>query len=274
MTWFLSKLFKTTATSRPPKRSTVLELSPLEDRRMLDAKWNPSLRFLEIEGTSGPDVCTVTLADSGKVRIVLNGAASEVEYPQFPGDRVVFYGREGNDVFDSDLPVYIDSGAYGGPGDDLLMGGAGPNFLFGEAGDDLLNVDPNGVYDAPGSWGQTFGNGGTGNDLIVGSGTNDYLVGEDGNDSLLGGAGGDYLNGGRGNDYLDGGQDKDRDWLTGGNEGRSWEQGDTFVRYLWNFTSPDQEDTFTDYSQAAGDRVIFVDLNTFSNTSKSYLWTG
>lgn len=57
------------------------------------------------------------------------------------------------------------------------------------------------------------GNGGSGNDLILGGTNADTITGGDGDDCILGGDGSDDLDGGSGNDILLGGNDDDT--LTG-----------------------------------------------------------
>lgn len=81
-------------------------------------------------------------------------------------------------------------------------------------------------------------NGVAGNDLINGMNGNDYLIGGLGNDTLLGGIGADRINGGSGNDLLS------------GEAG-----GDSFI-----FANNFGRDTVTDFSRAAGDRLILDDL--------------
>ncbi len=90
---------------------------------------------------------------------------------------VFLYGR--NDTFRNE--TNIESKAFGGEGNDLLIGGGGIDRLFG----------------------------GPGNDEILGRGGNDVLVGEDGDDRLLGQQGFDFIVGGSGDDQLDGGSEDD-----------------------------------------------------------------
>ena len=71
---------------------------------------------------------------------------------------------------------------------------------------------------------RSYGNGGKGNDLLIGGNNKDTLVGGDGTDNLLGrggndtlkgDGGGDFLFGGTGSDYLDGGADGVKDFVLG-----------------------------------------------------------
>ncbi len=101
------------------------------------------------------------------------------------------------------------SQAWGGGGNDTLIGGAsndelwggdGTDYIYGYGGDDTL-VGMNGVDYI---WG------GIGNDVIDGGDDGDFLYGEAGNDTIGGGAGDDYIEGGAGCDnlYGDGGEDE------------------------------------------------------------------
>ena len=85
--------------------------------------------------------------------------------------------------------------AFGGSGNDTIIGKAANNLLSGGDGDDTLN----------GGAGIDHILGGIGNDVINGDADADELFGNTGNDTLNGGAGDDELNGGGGNDILGGG---------------------------------------------------------------------
>jgi hypothetical protein len=80
--------------------------------------------------------------------------------------------------------------AYGGSGDDVLLGTEERNRLEGGAGDDRI-----------------IGRGGW--DNLVGGDGRDVLDGRDGSDNLYGGEGSDTLRGGTGDDDLQGGGDDD-----------------------------------------------------------------
>jgi Ca2+-binding RTX toxin-like protein len=73
--------------------------------------------------------------------------------------------------------------AFGGAGNDVLVGSSRRNFLDGRGGDDE-------IY------------GGASNDYLIGGAGNDSIFGDDGNDTLTGGDGNDTLTGGAGADYL------------------------------------------------------------------------
>jgi len=100
---------------------------------------------------------------------------------------IYFFGGGGNDRFENSTP--FTSFAFGGAGDDVLLGGSGSRGSRGGGGDVLR--------------------GGSGNDELRGRGGNDILLGQLGDDSLYGGAGGDLLIGGLGADLLEGGNGQD-----------------------------------------------------------------
>jgi Ca2+-binding RTX toxin-like protein len=99
----------------------------------------------------------------------------------------------------------------GGDGDDTLRGGAGGDVLDGGAGIDAasyagskagVTID---LATGAASGGDAAGDVFTGIEDLVGSSHADILIGDDGNNTLAGGAGGDVLDGGAGGDALDGG---------------------------------------------------------------------
>lgn len=96
------------------------------------------------------------------------------------------------------LGVTIEN-AFGGAGDDRLIGNAAGNVLRGNGGGDLLK----------GKSGADVLKGGNGRDKLLGGSGGDRLKGGAGHDSLIGGKGGDLIDGGSGNDKLwgDGGAD-------------------------------------------------------------------
>ena len=93
------------------------------------------------------------------------------------------------------------AGAYGGDGNDVLVGNLNNDMLIGDAGDDV-----------------EYGYGG--NDYLYGGDGNDVFYGGDGVDVLIGGAGNDYFDGGTGVNYYFGG--------SGGGPGTG-QGNDTFV---------------------------------------------
>ena len=133
--------------------------------------------------------------DGGALNDLL-GAADVPAYLAGHGGQDVLYatthaahmiGGEGDDVM---VGGAGDDRIEGCDGDDWIAAGAGTNTLLGGAGDDvLLGLSPNAQGDDVG--GQSFLNGGDGDDLLIAGG-------------------GDYMNGGNGNDVFVLG-----DWLHG-----------------------------------------------------------
>ncbi|MFZ3585228.1 M10 family metallopeptidase C-terminal domain-containing protein [Loktanella sp. DJP18] len=105
-------------------------------------------------------------------------------------------GRNGNDVLYGLNGPDILKGGYG---NDILRGGSGNDRLNGKAGDDRL----------VGGHGSDLLHGGTGHDRLQGNAGNDRLVGGHGSDLLHGGNGHDRLQGNAGNDRLVGGHGSD-----------------------------------------------------------------
>jgi Ca2+-binding RTX toxin-like protein len=110
--------------------------------------------------------------------------------------------------------------AYGGIGNDTLLGSAVGNSFYGGDGQDRLD----------GREGNDFLNGQAGNDTILGGTGADSLYGEIGNDVLDGGENDDFLWGGQGDDTLTGGAG-----------------ADTF--YYSSFSDFNTVDTITDFQQ-------------------------
>ncbi|MHA7774486.1 LysM peptidoglycan-binding domain-containing protein [Roseibium sp. M-1] len=85
--------------------------------------------------------------------------------------------------FNNDARSLIEA-AWGGSGNDTILGNAAANELLGYSGNDILR-------------------GNDGNDTLDGGSGDDQLSGNAGDDQLRGGAGADVLNGGPGNDWAD-----------------------------------------------------------------------
>ncbi|MDF2234144.1 hypothetical protein P2H44_16400 [Albimonas sp. CAU 1670] len=123
-----------------------------------------------------------TIADEDLARSILvdlmgfdedgDGEATSALRDYLSGEKIVFVGKGGRDVFE------------GGRKDDVLKGGGGNDTLSGGRGDDVLK-------------------GGGGNDVLDGGPGDDRLVGGKGRDVLSGGAGKDVLIGGPGKDRFD-----------------------------------------------------------------------
>lgn len=134
------------------------------------------------------------------------------------------YGGDGHDQIAANSGLSIE--AYGGAGNDYLVGDGGADTLKGGDGADTLEGASNhdslvggngddelyggGGHDTlEGNPGDDLVNAGWGNDKVIGGPGTDRLIGEDGADTLLGGGEADTLEGGFGNDLLEGGADAD-----------------------------------------------------------------
>ena len=120
---------------------------------------------------------------------------------------VEFQGGNGNDSFVNNvasLPVI----AFGGGGNDYLLGNNAADQLIGGPGNDVLD-GRGGADKIWGSAGNDVLKGGSGNDRLNGGAGEDKIEGSSGNDKLWGGDGEDDLDGGSGNDDLMGGNDDD-----------------------------------------------------------------
>ena len=119
------------------------------------------------------------------------------------GGEDIIYGGGGNDEINGYLADPIDQRggwsyyfqyesliAYGGDGNDVIIGGSEADKLFGEDGDDVLV-------------------GYEGDDELKGGSGNDTLRGREGNDDIDGGDGDDYIRTGSGNDVARGGEGDD-----------------------------------------------------------------
>lgn len=119
---------------------------------------------------------------------------------------VVVQGKGGNDTIRNDTDAWMD--AYGGAGNDTIVGGLGRNYLYGATGNDPLVGGPTNSYL----------NGGDGDDLLEGGASPDALHGGTGNDTIFGGGGADQIFGGDGHDVIQGGEGGDLIYAEGGND--------------------------------------------------------
>jgi Ca2+-binding RTX toxin-like protein len=158
---------------------------------------------LVIRGTDGPDDVTVTSlinSVSGKYEVkVTTGNTVTTSIWQITGGDVFFYGNKGDDKFSASTSQRVT--AFGGEGNDQLMGSFGADKLNGGPGNDTLRGAPAG---------------GLGNDTLIGEAGVDQLYGGNANDTLDGGAGADYIDGGYGNDTIWCGNDYEANNAFGG----------------------------------------------------------
>lgn len=114
---------------------------------------------------------------------------------------VVKGNASANYISTHDYGSYVK--AFGGNGNDVMIGYAGNDYFEGGSGNDYLCGDSTGSIggesDTQGSSDDTL-IGGAGNDTIYGNGGNDFIDGGAGNDTIYGGSGTNSLVGGVGND--------------------------------------------------------------------------
>lgn len=172
------------------------------------------LGWTQFSGSDSADEVAATAAAS----CVTAGNGSDVVKAIGPA-ALYAYGGEGNDTI---VGLGRRDGLIGGDGDDTLIGGAMADVLDGGAGEDQLQGDDGpdlifGGADDDSAWGGHGGDrihvgagddsasGGPGDDAIYGGPGRDDLFGDNGDDRLRGGPGGDELDGGAGSDHLAGG---------------------------------------------------------------------
>jgi Ca2+-binding RTX toxin-like protein len=156
-----------------------------------------------------------------------------------------------------------------GGGGDFVDGGRGADLVQGESGEDTLwGGDGNDSIEGGADFDQLNGNvgddtarGGEGNDWVVGGRDQDLLYGENGfdvvygnlgNDTCYGGEDADWVRGGQGDDVIDGGAGND--WMAG-DRGNDTVTGGAGADKFYFFAGA-AIDRVTDFSSAAGDRVL------------------
>jgi Ca2+-binding RTX toxin-like protein len=239
----------------------------------------------EMIGGDGDDTCLVDDPDDLVVENEGEGtdtvlAAVTYELPDHV-ENLVLVGRAAIDGYGNDL----DNEITGNDRANLLDGGAGVDTLRGGKGDDIYVLDGSadvvieerrggidtiridgdielesfenienvelrggGDHEAVGNALANRLVGNAGDNLLAGLFGNDVLEGGAGDDVLSGGAGNDLLVGGEGDDLLRGGSGRDR--LTGGTGADDFVVGDAARSVA----------TITDFSKAAGDRLLIGDL--------------
>jgi Ca2+-binding RTX toxin-like protein len=133
--------------------------------------------LVELVGSTGDDVVTVTTPAAGQVRIVSGATGDDRTFNVSQIDSILIRVRAGNDQVTINPSVTLPVEVRGWSGNDTILGGGGNDTLLGGGGNDYLN----------------------------GRGGNDSLRGQNDDDFLLGGAGDDTLDGQAGSDLLDGG---------------------------------------------------------------------
>jgi Ca2+-binding RTX toxin-like protein len=216
--------------ARRARRRAAPSLQTLEGRALLAASivYDPIAEDIIITGSNAADVAVVEQDDGGPalgdemvvvtVQDGSTGAEISLSVPRYEVvvgldglwsyqdnvDLIRFSGGSGADRFTNETSVRCS--AYGGTGDDVLIGGSNHDSLHGEDGNDRLSGGDGIDY--------LYGDGG--HDRLSGEGGNDVIFAGSGDDNLLGGAGNDRLVGHEGDDVLSGGSgDDDLDGLDG-----------------------------------------------------------
>lgn len=195
--------------------------------------WNNTLQLGEIaHGGDGNDTLTADL-----------GAQSSASFFGEDGDDSIVCGNGTVHTDPVTGEIISTNSAFGGAGNDTIVGGSNYDLLYGQAGNDSIiggSGDSQGDYIDGGSGddildgtnGDDTINGGDGNDLIVGGpnpagGVGDSISGGTGDDAIAGSPGQDTITGGDGNDTITGGAnpggpkgdnitgDNDCDYITG-----------------------------------------------------------
>ena len=193
------------------KRKLALEI--LEEKKLLAADIGISDGALVIEGTSQDD--TVVVSEASSLVTVRNGDET-LTFSRNGFSRIEFRGHDGDDHFENNTSLL--STAYGGRGNDTLIGGSHNDELRGGPDNDTI-IGNDGHDDLHGDYGNDVIDGGNGNDglrgwygddVLIGGDGHDYVSGYLGDDDLFGGEGNDLLRGHEGDDLLDGGDGHDR----------------------------------------------------------------
>ena len=160
--------------------SVAAEMGDLDDTAVIVVDFAP-----RVDGGEGADTITVSadlFADAS-----MDGGPGDDEI----STRATFseiYGRGGNDLIDARNGLVTE--AFGGWGDDRLLGGIDEDFFVSNRGHDTLI----------GGAGRDVLHGDGGHDVVRGGRGHDVLSGSQGDDVIIGGAGSDFARGGRGND--------------------------------------------------------------------------
>ena len=174
------------------ERGRPLRLESLETRVLLtiNAPFINGTGTLTINAPDTPDVVSVIEATPGVVTVSIQSEGDTLQQGFNRDDftSLKYRGGGGDDQFVNHTDIKVS--AFGGEGNDVLVGGSDKDELRGEGGNDVLV-------------------GGGGNDLLIGASGDDVLQGEQGVDKLLGGDGNDRLEGGDQDDTLRGGNGSD-----------------------------------------------------------------
>ena len=145
--------------------------------------------------------------------------------------------------------------AYGGDGNDVIIGGSEADKLYGEDGDDVLI-------------------GYEGDDELFGGNGNDMLRGREGNDVMLGGDGDDYLDGGDGDDLLNGDLGDDEIRTGSGNDIARGGNGNDFINAGIDGFFGGLSGNKTIYGDAGNDKIGGGDGDDtiYGGAGNDYIW--
>ena len=182
--------------------------------------------LIMVDGTNVDDVVTVSITETGMIRVRANAQNFDFPGPATGPDApgIMFTGWGGNDSFVNMTP--LTAIAFGGAGEDRLVATEGVAVFAGEGGADVLlggeqadtldgGLGEDRIFGAEGGDNITAGGGadrvegGSGDDTISGGLGGDTVFGQDGNDIIRTGNGEDFASGGAGDDVIEGGSNDD-----------------------------------------------------------------
>jgi len=188
----------------------------------------------------------------------------------FQYESLLAYGGEGNDVIIGGSEA---DKLFGEDGDDVLVGYDGDDELIGGSGNDVLR-GREGNDDLDGGDGNDFIFGGSGNDTLIGGNGDDELYGYEGNNTLIGGQGNDYLSGGDGDDLIEGGGGDDEIRTRSGNDIARGGEGDDFINSDDDGFSLGLSGNKTIYGDTGNDKIGGGDGDDtiFGGAGNDYIW--
>ena len=188
----------------------------------------------------------------------------------FQYESLIAYGGDGNDVIIGGSEA---DKLFGEDGDDVLIGYEGNDELIGGTGNDILR-GREGNDDIDGGDGNDFIDGGSGNDTLIGGNGDDELYGYEGNNTLTGGQGNDYLSGGDGDDLIEGGEGDDEIRTRSGNDIARGGEGDDFINSDDDGFSSGLSGNKTLYGDAGDDKIGGGDGDDtiYGGLGNDYIW--
>lgn len=196
------------------------------DHLTINAKNGGTFNNISVYGNAGADTITTTStvtgsliqgggggdlihAISGNTDVtVRGGSGNDKIYGTVGGNNLILNGNKNNDTMYIGN-TFINSGVYGGEGNDIINvqhGILNNSSIFGDKGDDLItDQGADIVLDLQGTTSGVFGNAGADTITFAATTTSITAQGGAGNDTMTGGTAADTLNGGADNDELTGG---------------------------------------------------------------------